>query len=255
MIEAIREAHYFQSNSTEPATASPPRIFLYCLRRLPLGSLRCPGPRRVYWETAVGPRRSSSHRTTDSFADPHHILAGRAASSSSCFPRLAADQAACARPRLLFYPGHARRGGLELFLLCCHPAHQRGHRYHRAIHRSGVGAALRGSPRQQRLTVQKVAAVALAVTGIALVIDIFGAKSGPALHLDPYGLIAALLASFSLPSTTSADTASSPATTAGGCSSGPLPRPQPSGSLSILPGKSPPPTTLPPNGYSFSFFR
>jgi len=37
-----------------------------------------------------------------------------------------------------------------------------------------------------------------------------------------------------LPSTTSADTASSPATTAGGCSSGPLPRPQPSGSLSIL---------------------
>jgi drug/metabolite transporter (DMT)-like permease len=50
---------------------------------------------------------------------------------------------------------------------------------------------------QQRLTVQKVAAVALAVTGIALVIDIFGAKSGPALHLDPYGLIAALLASFS----------------------------------------------------------
>lgn len=50
---------------------------------------------------------------------------------------------------------------------------------------------------QQRLTAQKVAAVALAVTGIALVIDIFGAKSGPALHLDPYGLIAALLASFS----------------------------------------------------------
>jgi DME family drug/metabolite transporter len=50
---------------------------------------------------------------------------------------------------------------------------------------------------QQRLTLQKVGAVALAVTGIALVIDIFGAKSGPALHLDPYGLIAALLASFS----------------------------------------------------------
>ncbi len=50
---------------------------------------------------------------------------------------------------------------------------------------------------QQRLTLQKVGAVALAVTGIALVIDIFGTKSGPALHLDPYGLIAALLASFS----------------------------------------------------------
>jgi drug/metabolite transporter (DMT)-like permease len=49
----------------------------------------------------------------------------------------------------------------------------------------------------QKLTAQKVAAVALAVTGIALVIDILGLKSGSALHLDPYGLIAALLASFS----------------------------------------------------------
>jgi len=49
----------------------------------------------------------------------------------------------------------------------------------------------------QKLTAQKVAAVALAVTGIALVIDILGLKSGSDLHLDPYGLIAALLASFS----------------------------------------------------------
>jgi DME family drug/metabolite transporter len=51
--------------------------------------------------------------------------------------------------------------------------------------------------RQQRLTLQKVAAVGLAVIGIALVIDVFGAKSGAGFHLDRYGLIAALLASFS----------------------------------------------------------
>jgi DME family drug/metabolite transporter len=51
--------------------------------------------------------------------------------------------------------------------------------------------------RQQRLTAQKVAAVALAVIGIALVIDLLGVRSATALHLDPYGLIAALLASFS----------------------------------------------------------
>ncbi|MFZ0322226.1 MAG: DMT family transporter, partial [Candidatus Sulfotelmatobacter sp.] len=51
--------------------------------------------------------------------------------------------------------------------------------------------------RQQKLTAQKVAAVALAVTGIALVIDIFAAKSGAGNHLDPYGFFAALLASFS----------------------------------------------------------
>jgi drug/metabolite transporter (DMT)-like permease len=51
--------------------------------------------------------------------------------------------------------------------------------------------------RQQKLTVQKIVAVALAVTGIALVIDIFGAKSGGGLHLDTYGLCPALVASFS----------------------------------------------------------
>ena len=50
---------------------------------------------------------------------------------------------------------------------------------------------------QQKLTSQKIAAVALAVTGIALVINILGARSGPALHLDSWGIFAALLASFS----------------------------------------------------------
>ncbi|MGA2413591.1 MAG: EamA family transporter [Candidatus Sulfotelmatobacter sp.] len=53
--------------------------------------------------------------------------------------------------------------------------------------------------RQQKLSLQKVTAVALAVTGIALVIGVIGShsRSGKALRLDSYGLIAALLASFS----------------------------------------------------------
>jgi DME family drug/metabolite transporter len=51
--------------------------------------------------------------------------------------------------------------------------------------------------RQQKLTAQKVIAVAMALTGIALIIDIFGLHSGTALRLDPYGVIAALLAAFS----------------------------------------------------------
>jgi len=53
--------------------------------------------------------------------------------------------------------------------------------------------------RQQTLSLQKVAAVALAVAGIALVIGIIGPKQndGRSLRLDSYGLIAALLASFS----------------------------------------------------------
>src|SRR5271165_1779534 len=52
---------------------------------------------------------------------------------------------------------------------------------------------------QQKLSLQKAVAVALAVAGIALVIGIVGAKpnEGRSLHLDSYGLIAALLASFS----------------------------------------------------------
>jgi drug/metabolite transporter (DMT)-like permease len=51
--------------------------------------------------------------------------------------------------------------------------------------------------RQQKLTPQKVAAVALAVIGIALVINIAGTRSGSALRLDRWGVFAALLASFS----------------------------------------------------------
>jgi drug/metabolite transporter (DMT)-like permease len=50
---------------------------------------------------------------------------------------------------------------------------------------------------QQKLSLQKVAAVALAVTGIVLVIGIVGGQSGAAFRLDSYGFIAALLASFS----------------------------------------------------------
>jgi DME family drug/metabolite transporter len=51
---------------------------------------------------------------------------------------------------------------------------------------------------QQKLSLQKVSAVAFAVTGIALVIGIIGGKhAGMSLQLDSYGFVAALLASFS----------------------------------------------------------
>ena len=50
---------------------------------------------------------------------------------------------------------------------------------------------------QQKLTLQKVAAVGLALTGIALVIGLIGSGSLSAFRIDGYGLIAALLASFS----------------------------------------------------------
>jgi drug/metabolite transporter (DMT)-like permease len=50
---------------------------------------------------------------------------------------------------------------------------------------------------QQKLTAQKVAAVALALLGTALVIGLIGGGSVAAFRIDAYGLIAALLASFS----------------------------------------------------------
>jgi drug/metabolite transporter (DMT)-like permease len=52
---------------------------------------------------------------------------------------------------------------------------------------------------QQKLSLQKVAAVALAITGIALVIGNVGAKNSvePSLPLNSWGILAALLASFS----------------------------------------------------------
>jgi drug/metabolite transporter (DMT)-like permease len=49
--------------------------------------------------------------------------------------------------------------------------------------------------RQQKLSLQKVAAVGVAIAGIALTLGIVGTKSP--LRLDSYGLFAALLASFS----------------------------------------------------------
>lgn len=53
--------------------------------------------------------------------------------------------------------------------------------------------AVRG---QQRLSAQKIAAVAVALAGIALTIGLVGNKSSP-LRLDSYGVLAALVASFS----------------------------------------------------------
>jgi drug/metabolite transporter (DMT)-like permease len=50
---------------------------------------------------------------------------------------------------------------------------------------------------QQKLSPQKVLAVGVAITGIALTIGLIGGKAGSAFHLDAYGFIAAVLASFS----------------------------------------------------------
>jgi len=50
---------------------------------------------------------------------------------------------------------------------------------------------------QQKLSLQKVAAVAVAIAGIALTIGLVGNRAASPLRLDTYGLIAAMLASFS----------------------------------------------------------
>lgn len=50
---------------------------------------------------------------------------------------------------------------------------------------------------QQKLTVQKLLAVVTAIAGIALTIGLFGGRSTSPLHLDAWGVFAAMLASFS----------------------------------------------------------
>ena len=50
---------------------------------------------------------------------------------------------------------------------------------------------------QQRVSLQKVGAVAVALAGIALTIGLVGGRSGSPLHLDVWGIIAAMVASFS----------------------------------------------------------
>ncbi|HEY1676175.1 MAG TPA: DMT family transporter [Candidatus Sulfotelmatobacter sp.] len=50
---------------------------------------------------------------------------------------------------------------------------------------------------QQKLSLQKIAAVAVAIAGIVLTIGIVGGNSGSPFRLDTYGLIAGLVASFS----------------------------------------------------------
>lgn len=50
---------------------------------------------------------------------------------------------------------------------------------------------------QQKLSYQKVTAVLVAIAGIALTIGVVGSHSASPLHLDSYGLLAAMLASFS----------------------------------------------------------
>ena len=53
---------------------------------------------------------------------------------------------------------------------------------------------------QQKLSLQKMVAVGLAIAGIALVIGVVGTSANSGLHLSPGGLFAALLASFSFAS-------------------------------------------------------
>ena len=185
-------------NKAQENSASAARLFVHCLRRVSLGSVRRLGPRRFHRQTAAGTARCtpsiplilSQTRTTFSLlvllADPR-LCKG-----------LAAHQAAGARSGVLLPSGNAWSRGFELFLLRGHSKNQCRHRHHRAVHRSSLGSVLRRRPPPAKAHAQKVAAVALAVTGIALVINLFGARRATTRFAwIAYGLIAALLASFS----------------------------------------------------------
>jgi drug/metabolite transporter, DME family len=107
-----------------------------------------------------------------------------------------------------------RRDLLQCFLLGTLGVAVSNYFYYVAIQRTNVATAIivqytapvwvllyvvaRG---QQRLSLQKIAAVGMALIGIILVIGVIGSHTGsaagPALHLDAYGVFSALLAAFS----------------------------------------------------------
>jgi drug/metabolite transporter, DME family len=95
----------------------------------------------------------------------------------------------------MFRARNARGRSLELFLLRSGAEDERRHCHRGAIYGPVWVLLYVVARRQQKLTLQKVAAVGVAIAGIALTIGIIGGES--ALRLDSYGFIAALLASFS----------------------------------------------------------
>ena len=161
-----------------------------------MGRLRRTGSCRLYRQAALR-QHSPSHRSADSFADAHHILAARTASASRRLKRLAAHQAAAARSRILLSSRNAGRGRFELFLLRRHPAHQRGHRHHRPIHRPRLGSALRSRPPPAKAHTPKNCRSRFGRNRNRSRHQPIGRTFRAALHLDTYGIIAALLASFS----------------------------------------------------------
>ena len=92
---------------------------------------------------------------------------------------------------------HARRGRVELFLLCRDSENQRGYRDHRAIHRAGLGAALRSCPRTTKTLAAKSCRRWSGHRRHCVDHRHRRREVGVAVASRPYGFFAALVASFS----------------------------------------------------------
>ena len=125
-----------------PSSPSAPRLPVHRLGRVFMGSFCRPWPRRLHRQAAAKSRRDASHRSADSFSDPHNFLPARTFAISRRHARMAAHQATPARSGILLRSRNSRGCGLELLLLRRHSAHQRGRRHHRAIYGPGVGVVL-----------------------------------------------------------------------------------------------------------------
>ena len=175
--------------STDPPTRPRLRLHRHC--HVLLGSLRHPRPRRLH-RPPSRPSRRHRYRPPGSFPGPCLVF----------FLVLLAILGLSRRPPALRLP--VRDLG-QLFLIGIlgvaasnyfysgHSKDERCHRDHCAIHRSHLGADLHHRSRAAKPTLQRVAAVGLAVTGIALVIGLF---SPGAFRLDAVGVFAALLSSY-----------------------------------------------------------
>jgi hypothetical protein len=172
-FSVVKNRHSAIAHKPSPTTS---RISLHRQRRVSVGRSRESRSSRIYRTAAASGTNTSADQSAHSVAKPHDIF----------FRYSVAGAAAVSRPEIVAAahtrsPAHVRAGGfwrgsVQLPLLPSHSTNERGDCDHPAIHSAGMGLLYTIARGMQKPTLQRIAAVALAVSGIALVIGMFGSR-------------------------------------------------------------------------------
>ena len=147
-----------------------------------------------YRATPAQGTTASAHRSADPVAKPYDVFFHCSFDRAGAASRLESIAATRLRFSTDVRAGHSRRGRVQLPLLPRDSKNRRSHRHHLAIHGANLGIAIYRRARPTEAHGSANRGRGLAVTGIALVIGIFGSTG---FRLDAIGVIAALGAAFS----------------------------------------------------------